>query len=230
MNYRNGLKNLTALLSLVAFTQVSCSKDNEGTPINNPLIGNNIAGTKSENIGGESSGGGQLVRDANNPWFVINTKTVSYCVEFDSQNFSKLTWAPEKLIEKAVSFWKAEFEANKPNGQEETGVASQKFVQEQCQDSTDVRFQFGVLHPNQKQYFKDPIQFVSSAVRTSYDPITLKGKGFVYISPDSGPLRFQSEKPDQKTWEIGNSGAVYKILKHELGHVFGIPPYGKVSK
>src|SRR4051812_27862966 len=49
-------------------------------------------------FGGWVSGGGELVRDTQNPWFIQNTASVSYCIEVDPNHFK----APRDRIEAVV--------------------------------------------------------------------------------------------------------------------------------
>jgi hypothetical protein len=65
-------------------------------------------------------------------------------------------------------------------------------------------------------------QFISLAVRTDYDPVHLRGKGFIYVSPDSGPLKVQDPNLVENPWNLRNHGLLVKVLIHELGHVFGL--------
>ena len=51
----------------------------------------------------------------------------------------------------------------------------------------------------------------------------MKGKGFIYISPDNGPLKFNIKEKLPNPWSQGDGGILHKVLVHELGHVFGIP-------
>src|SRR4051794_30919586 len=55
------------------------------------------------------SSGGELFKDANNPWFVKNTTTVHYCVNIDESSFSATREEAEVLVRKAIQYWKKEF-------------------------------------------------------------------------------------------------------------------------
>lgn len=44
---------------------------------------------------GMDSGGGKIVKDSNNPWFVNNTSQVNYCIERDSSTF---LWRPTEFM------------------------------------------------------------------------------------------------------------------------------------
>jgi len=173
---------------------------------------------------GWTSGGGELIKDSNNPWFVENTKEVRYCTLIDTNNFSASEALINKVITKALDYWKKDFSKNMilDLGASGYGITKQEFIKEECTDNTDLRFQFGVLTTKQKSYLVDPTKYVGIAVRTHYDQVNLKGKGFIYISPDNGPLKFNIKEKMPNPWSQGDGGILHKVLTHELGHVFGI--------
>lgn len=174
------------------------------------------------------SGGGELIKDAGNPWYLDNVKEVRYCVALDEANFSARRMDVERAIEEAIKYWKEEFKTavNPLHREPSTGktfrvnVATQDFVKEECQASTELRFQFGVLDRVQLEYLRDPRNYVGIAVRTEYDAVNLKGKGFIYISPDKGPWRFNLDDAEPTPWS--NFHTLYGVLIHEVGHVFGV--------
>ena len=179
-----------------------------------------------------SSGGGELIKDLHNPWFIQNTKKVTYCIVRDDAHF-KLNdeegFPIEALVEKAFKFWKDEFKTSyNPLGDAKDGVkvATQDFVKLNCDQNPDINFQFGHLSTSQLDEMKkmalDPRGFVSLAVRTDYDQVNLKAKGFIYLAADSGPLRPNTDDMLDHPWAEGSGSFIYKILVHELGHVFGL--------
>lgn len=148
--------------------------------------------------GWSSGGGGELLKDARNPWFLSNIKEVTYCLKIDEAKFGvPLSVAKENLI-KAINFWKTEFQVVNPSEGETSKInpvrlATQIFKEVNCNQNVDITFQFGILSKEQKKFLQDPTKFGAITIRTNYNKQILKGTGFVYISPESGPLAFQSE-------------------------------------
>lgn len=171
-----------------------------------------------------SSGNGEFMRDQHNPWFVKNVSEVSYCIEVDPAGFSA---SPEKifaLTEKALSYWKEEFSANG----NVLGIGTQEFkFAVKCKGDEDLKFQFGhgTLTPEQLKEFsdhdEDPQNYVGIAMRTEYDKVNLKGKGFIFISSDRGSHPYNAGNGISKNlWS--HDGLLFRALQHELGHVFGV--------
>ena len=172
---------------------------------------------------GWSSGGGELLRDTRNPWFLSNTDTVKYCVKVDQPNFSLSEQQILNKVARAFEYWKREFTF--ANRIDYTGfdsrLATQDFVLSDC-DSADIKFQFGYLEEEQFEYLKNPKKFVGVAVRTSYDRVHLRGKGFIYVSPDRGPLKPDFQYMNEGIWSTFDGNLLKLAVIHELGHVFGI--------
>lgn len=174
--------------------------------------------------GGWVSGGGELANDSANPWFLDNTQQVSYCIAVDAEHFQADAAIIEDSVAKALAFWKRDFQhAGTFTSPVKMRVATQDFIREKCSPTSDIRFQFGVLDKEQKAALPNVKDFVSFAVRTNYDRVKLRGKGFVYVSPDSGPLRPHLKNLGEQVWQRNEGAALYAVLIHELGHVFGIP-------
>lgn len=186
-----------------------------------------FAGLSPANDGGMTGGGAGLVLDRNNPWFLDNTKEVRYCVEIATQQFSAPLELIDKSIDAALRYWKDEY-ANSfsPVISPETRplkIATQKFLRVPCSESYDMSIQFGVLHQNQLADIPKPQDFAGAAIRTNYDPIKMRGKGYIYIAPDRGPLRFKGAPKDiADFWSHGQGGLLFRTLVHEFGHVFGL--------
>ena len=86
-----------------------------------------------------------------------------------------------------------------------------------------VRFQFGNLSAIQKAYLKRTYgQVIAAAIRTDYDPLTLRGRGFVYVSPEFGELKPDIEGLKGSRWTQDNGRLLEKVLVHELGHIYGV--------
>ena len=169
-----------------------------------------------------SSGGGEILKTSTNPWFVQNTKDVHYCVEADPVYFGNLWKSPKEIIETAVAYWKTEF--SRTWATDQIKIATQNFVyQPKCSAKTDITFYLGLLPPNSGIYIRDPRSFVSLAVRTGYDEVNLRGRGFVYVAPDDGPLSYEGAGLPKKAWHDRDGIKLTHVLIHELGHVFGLP-------
>ena len=191
-----------------------------------------------------SGGGGIMIRDSMNPWFIQNTTDVSYCIIIDLDNFHTSNQAhqdAEDAIQKAIGYWKKEFPNAFVVGNVVT-IAAQNFhsrkivsikngkADGECAGNTDIVFQFGFLDRVQKKYFKDNgvdiHETIAHTIRTDYDKVHLRGKGFVYVAADSGPLKLQGEGLVEMPWQKEKGLLLVEALKHELGHIFGIPHMG----
>lgn len=167
-----------------------------------------------------SSGGGELFRDTKNPWFPKSLADVHYCVQIDEVTFGIEREAAERAIETALSYWKNELTGT-PAGTT-VDVGTQRFLRSGCDEATDLTFQMGVLNGVQHQYLGDPTLYAAIAVRTDYDIATRRGKGFVYVAPESGTLRPTSVDLRPDPWRAFSSRLLELVLMHELGHVFGL--------
>lgn len=63
-------------------------------------------------------------------------------------------------------------------------------------------------------------------MRTDYDLKLLKGRGYMYFSPQSGPLKLDGEQFGDDFWSYENGLLLGRVILHELGHVFGIAHHG----
>jgi hypothetical protein len=176
--------------------------------------------------GNGSSGGGNIFGDQLNPWFLQNTNSVKYCVEVDPQ-FSKLNKAQiVQLIESSINYWKKTFANYSGNFQYDfvfkVKLATQEFILTDCDESTDLKFQMGFLTEEQKKELPNYRQLIGLAYRTHYDDVNLKGKGYIYIAPEAGPLRPNSTLMHQSPWSYGKNLGLEMLITHELGHVFGL--------
>lgn len=182
----------------------------------------------SSSYAGWVSGGGRPIGDANNPWFVQNTSTVSYCIMIDRENFGVSESTVRTKLSESLNYWRTQFAVGNRQTSE-LKIATQRFIETECTGSiednfnVDLVFQFGFLSEKQIDYFKNPTKIIGSSVRTSYDPLLMRGRGFVYIAPSRGSLAMDIEGIVSDPWELNNGGLLTNILIHELGHVFGIP-------
>ena len=203
-----------------------------------------VIGSASSYAAWSSGGGGEIIKDARNPWFLQNTASVNVCIIHDTQHFDIGTRESsdlEQMVQDALAYWKHEFSLSFTPWPA-VRLATQRFrivdlitidqtrVVKDCASSTDLTIQFGYLNAEQRSYLRERGQetkdFISFAIRTDYDPVKLRGKGFIYLAADSGELRFEGPNLVSKPWSMGTGGLIHAALKHELGHVFGIPHLG----
>jgi hypothetical protein len=173
--------------------------------------------------GGKETGGGEIADHRQNPWFIQNTKTITYCVIHDASHFGAGEDKATSAITAAFNFWKDQFvplNADKDDGSL-VRLGTQEITRTTCQDSTDVTFYLGTLPANlQKLLIKEPAKVVGNAVMTQYDKVELKGRGFVYISPETGPLALDLANKAPNRWTVNNGESLKAVLRHEIGHIF----------
>lgn len=182
----------------------------------------------SASEGHSVGGGGELLQDSQNPWFIQNTAVVRYCTLYDFNFYHQSPEKSEAAIKDALLFWKEEFLFGQAKLEPSIKVATQQFEQVQCtrdkQDDVDLVFQFGFLTSEQRNIVGgDLSRFAAFALRMHYDPIALKGKGIIYIAADSGPDKFGDQDSIGTPWVFLQGALLRWTLKHELGHVFGLP-------
>lgn len=179
--------------------------------------------------GGWVSSGGELFRDAHNPWFVKNTPTVFYCVRIDAPSISVDTAEIKSALKDAIQYWKSELSRVADGSIEgRFDLGTQSFEEVSCDDAKlDLRILFGhgTLSPAEITYLKDPTKYIGITVRTNYDLENLKGQGFIYISSDQGEKAYDNPGTlIEKAW--GRPKILRYALMHELGHIFGLPHMG----
>lgn len=186
-----------------------------------------LVGGASTAHAGWVGGGGRFIQDADNPWFIQNTPLVNYCIKVDEANFGLPIARLRTLSAEAFQFWKKQVASiQQTSFQTMQGataiikVATQVFREVGCNDNPELVLQFGVLDQPQRDFLGDPTDFAAVSIRTDYDPVNLKGKGFIYLSPQSGPLRLKESRMSQP-WTTENGALAQIFLAHELGHVFG---------
>lgn len=172
--------------------------------------------------GGGISAGADLMRDGINPWWLQNTKEVKYCVEVDNATFTAPSEKIDLLIEKALQYWKVQFSTQTRN-EKKPLIATQNFSKAPCPGAS-LKFKFGLstLKQIEKAYVPEPERTVGLSVRTEYDPVSLFGKGFIYIASDKlKDRKLGILNGIESPWRY--DGLLFWMLVHELGHVFGVP-------
>jgi hypothetical protein len=180
-------------------------------------------------VGDWNSGGGYAPNDQFNPWYLPNTETVRYCIEADEANFGLALDQARASIRQALQFWKKEFDqsaastfiSDRPEDLE-VRLGTQTFMEEKCDPETDVHIQLGFLSDEQRSKITKPENYLALTVRTSYDPVNLRGKGFIYFAPAAGPGGTVFNPVGDQLW--AQNGAInFTIMAiHEFGHVFGV--------
>lgn len=180
------------------------------------------------------SSGGDIYRDEKNPWFLRNVKTVQYCTIIDRKGISITEDAIQANIAAAIAYWKREFSGKEvildqnaihTNKSGVAKVGLQDFVEKPCDGREDLRFVVGAeaLTKDQRKYLKDVRRHMGMAVRTNYDLVNLRGRGFIFVGSDVGANRIVGPF-SERLWSKKNM--MLGVLAHEMGHVFGIPHTG----
>ncbi len=190
-----------------------------------PGCGSSLKGPALQGSG--VSSGGDVINDANNPWFVGNVHKVAYCLDHDPVSVSASRAVIESAIKKAFEFWHEEFIRLHDSFYVLDGLGLQEFVSIPCDGNEDIRFQFGAgtLTQGQKDFLVPLQKHVGVTVRTSYDEVALRGKGYVYIASDKGENKFDvGSHLNSEPWT--HEGLLLRVLIHEIGHTLGIAHLG----
>jgi hypothetical protein len=186
--------------------------------------------------GGMVSTGGDLTKDSHNPWWLRNTTEVSYCIAVDTKSVSADPSKISLLTVKALEYWQAELNrklkivtnAGPINEYfNKIGVGRQNFTKVNCDGTEDLKLQFGygTLNNEQKEFLGSLDRLVGVSVRTEYDEINLRARGFIYISSDLGPHKYETSA-DLVSMPWKSDALLFFAIIHELGHVFGLPHVG----
>ncbi|MCM2277923.1 MAG: hypothetical protein NDJ89_07580 [Oligoflexia bacterium] len=182
--------------------------------------------------GGWVSSGGENFRDGQNPWFVSNTRRVSYCIVRDAGGVSASEAELREGVSNAIDFWLKGFRTLRERyfGDQAplpvvAAIGTQEFSEKPCDGTEELRFVFGwgALDAEQKRYLGDFRKYVGIAVRTAYDEERLKAKGFIFLASDRGSNGIGGELSNKVADPWRRTGLLLRVLAHELGHVFGLP-------
>ena len=203
----------------IALLTASCGLRSRPHESDNSLDSFALWSENGSNSDGWSSSGGDLHSAATNPWWVSNTKEVSYCVVADEATSSVNGQRVSSIAAEVIDYWKEDFSAflkfYNPERESQV-VATQKFnLIPSCNGTEDLKIQVGegTLSELQRRYFGERLNSIAGvAVRTQYDEVNLVGKGFIYLTGD--------KTRENKPW--ANDRVLFRTLSHEMGHVFGL--------
>ena len=163
-----------------------------------------------------TSGGGLIYGATGNPWFMDDQPSPTWCILIDHENFGMSLDHAESHIKAALKEWEPV-----------TGIT---FTKTDCNEQTDLRFLLGtlstqdLLDANTNKGFAQHALGKSAglAVRTQYDEASMRGRGFIYLASETGPLKIQASEIVTHPWQIFG-GKIFRVaVMHELGHVFGL--------
>ncbi|MGE0631739.1 MAG: matrixin family metalloprotease [Pseudobdellovibrionaceae bacterium] len=175
--------------------------------------------------GGTSSGGGEFITSEENPWF-IGESPVRYCIQIENTGFSVSSKIIKARLAEVFSTWKQTVNFLKPipttsnilDGNPKN--LTTQFIEERCQPSTEIVFAFGTHAAEIQEILKQHARFtIAFAKQISMNEKTGRAKGIVWLAADKGKNIFQGPKSGTDFWSAG--AALYNVLSHELGHVYG---------
>lgn len=204
-----------SILSLLVFS-VSCQWQNQSSD-------------KTTEDGGSSgwiSSGGdiEMLNNRHNSWWVTrSTKTVNYCIQYQSDEISASREQVGLAIQAAIDFWQTK-DLNLSSEEAEVSYKGIEFQLTDCAKNPELQFKFGwnSLDKNEQEFLKkEKLKTAAKTIRKTYDPKLLKARGTVYLGSDIGPNRFDYVMPETPRWQFGF--ILLTTLMHEMGHVFGYP-------
>lgn len=187
-----------------------------------------VFGFRASGKGGVSDGGVYKYGNQANPWFLENTDFVRYCIHINEANAGLSKEKASAIISDSFAEWKKVFASiGEGNSIEERllpygriRLGTQEFI-ESCQGEIDLNFYLGVPeHSSLKEFHSQLDDFLGLTIRTHYDSVNLKGKGFIYIAPDKELSAYPEE--NWTRWTFLKNFAFRTMIRHELSHLFGI--------
>jgi hypothetical protein len=181
--------------------------------------------------GGWVFGGGDQIGDTHNPWFLKTESQIRYCIELDGSTFSASHGQAKEVVAQALEYWRSDFAklekliatslaASEP-GPTAIRSATQGFAIVPCHENPELRFVLGQGHLSEAELkYVEPFNLIAGAIRTEYNSLHKKGRGFVYLASDLGSHSFVKPSQVDKPWS--RPGLLYRVLVHEIGHIFGL--------
>jgi hypothetical protein len=178
-----------------------------------PLL---ITSTSALAGGMSSSGTGDIVTMEHNPWF-IGDQRVAYCVQ-TSADISLDEPAAREEIKAAIADWTAMLRATRPQLLTWAAPATE-FVETACSSATDLTFKIGVFDQDIEDDLRHmAAQTIGYAQMRRFDWVSGRAQGDIWLVPDLGARRFTGDAVP-RFWS--HAGALYSVVLHELGHIFG---------
>ncbi len=164
-----------------------------------------------------TSGGGLIYGNRMNPWFLPGQESPTWCSVIDAENFGVPKDIVDRIIADVLQSWNVTLDV--------------KFNQlPTCDGTADLKFYLGVAPQTQQEareslenIFNETSEDIAGlTVRTEYDEKTMRGRGFIYIAPETGPLSLQRPEFMERPWQWFGHKILRVAISHEVGHVFGL--------